>query len=447
MALREGDSELDSAAIVIAGKEVARYDSLRLHSSFLTPCDELTFGVGDEDIAQANEVIVSGADIKLYVNDKPQFTGFVDKRQTTYSRGAGTRINVTARDIIAPMIDSNASPKIQFSGDMTLLDVIAAVVAPFGIKTIYNDGTLNRSLQTGAVAKPTATASSLSAKIPVATVDDDGETDVEYRTVTVGLSSSARQDLVRIKVKQIKPKPEESAWQYIDRILKRFGLRMFAAADGSGVIIDRPDFDSPVIQSILHSRANADGNVKSADLTLNWEAMPSCVVCSGVSSGDATEGRQQGVIIAVNELIGVDASGNIKPEIKAIIAEHKGCVVLPIRSNLVPQRASFSATVVARPMFIKDKDSQTIEQRTAFAKRQLVAKQSHGFRLKYGMAGWSQKGAVWTVNTNVGVSDDVLAQSGTMWVLEKELTKSRGGGTEANVTVIPPGTLDYSTAE
>jgi len=439
-------SELDTCVLRMTGTnyEIKVWDHLTLHSSFMVPCDELSFTISDEDQTLATELLVPGAPLQLTVNGKPQFTGYLDKKRTSVSRNGGTVITCSARDILGPVINSNVAPKIRFSGNETLLDFVVAVLVPLGIKTIYNDGSLNVNLQTGAAQKPKLSSASVSAQLPKASLASDGSITNEFETVTAtSKSNSAKTDLKTLKIKQLKPHDGEGAYQFVDRILKRLGYRMWAAADGSGVIIDKPDFTSKPTHTLIHSRTSETTNIESAELHQDWESQPSCFVATGVGGTEANLDRRSLAVVCINELVGTDANGEPLQEIKNIIATYPGAVVLPLRKQLIPDRKGFAESLIARPMFGKDKDAHTADQLAAFARREMSARQHKAFQLKVTITGLSLDGVPFAPNTNVIVKDDVLGISKTLWVMEREFEKTREG-TRTSITLVLPFTVDLT---
>lgn len=445
MSLKDGESELDSVVIRLLGTgyEIKSWDHMSLHSSFMVPCDELSFSLSGEDLVLAQEQIAAGAQVEVAINDRLQFSGYIDKKHTRYSRSAGSTLDVVCRDILGPVVNSNVDSKIRFSQTMTLLDVLAAVLVPFGIKTIYNDGSLNVSISSGAKAKPKLTSSDISVQIPKETLQKDGTVSSQYETVKAKAMTGSRPALSSLKINQLKPHAQEGAYAYCERMLKRFGLRMYAAADGSGVIVDSANFNQSPIFSLKHSKSEAKGNIKSADLSVDWECQPSCVVATGFGGTESSQDRRGLTVIMVNELVGTSENGEILPEIKNIIASRKGAKVLPLRKELIPSRKGFAARLVARPMFVKDDESRTIDQLVRSAMRMMAEKQHKAFHLKYQVQGLTQDGKPFTTNAVCEVNDEILGVTIPLWILEREFQKGRTSGTETNLTLVLPHSLQF----
>lgn len=449
MTLQDGQSDLDVMTVALpdAGIELTSCEEISLTSSVLVPCDAFSVTVLQDD-PQTALLLRPGVKIQISVNDRLQFTGFVDKRSTRAARGAGTTVTVTGRDILSPLIDSNVDPKLKFTETMTLADVIAAILNSYGITTIYNDGSLNVNIQTGVVQKPTLAATTTSVQIQTQTVDASGKVDSSYVTKSATFHQSPKKtNLKSLNMAQLKPHDGEGVHELIDRILKRFGLRMWAAADGSGVIIDAPDFTllaNP--QKITHSRTDESANnVRSGDATFDVGGQPSCIVARGTGSVSADLTSSTIRVIAINELAGTDENGNPLPYVKDILAAYKDAKVLAVRPELKVSRRSFSDSLTARPMFLKDDESRNLDQLSSFARREMAKRQHKALQVKYELIGLTVGGAPWAPNTMVTVADEVLDINGPLYMLEREFTKARHGGTSTKATCVLPHSLDYTT--
>jgi prophage tail gpP-like protein len=217
-------------------------------------------------------------------------------------------------------------------------------------------------------------------------------------------------------------------------MLKRFGLRMWAAADGSGVIIDHANFSQAPVQTL-------DGTqVESAELTIDWEAQPSCIIAEGLGAMDAALDRRPMTVVMVNELTGTDPQGNILPDIQTIISTFPGVTVLPLRPQLFPARADFYASQVTRPMFVKDDQARTVDQLSYFVRREMANRQNKAFHLRYTVPGATYQGKPWAINSIVQVSDPNLELDLPLWVMEREFECSRDGS-RTHLTLIRPYTL------
>jgi prophage tail gpP-like protein len=445
VALQDGQSELDSVTIRFpgTGTTLHRFEHYRITSRFLTPCDQFEFTIGDDDVVVADELCVPGASVEIAVNDRMVLTGAIDKKSIQTSRHGGTAIHVVGRDILGPVVSSNIDPKFQFAESLTVLDVAAAVLAQFGITTVYNDGALDVSVKTGATKKPSVTSQSVSVQLPTLTVDDTGALETSFATVPIKHVVGKNPSLKTIQLQQLKPRFGEGAYEYLSRVCRRFGFHVWAAADGTGVVIAGPDFDTKPLYEIRHTRG-ADSNVLDSRVEFDLDSQPSCIVAQSVHAPQHDEAKTTARVIMVNELVGTDSEGNVLPEVQNIIARYKGSKVLGMRTQLQPLRRRFNDTLVSRPMFVKDEESRSLAQLEAFVRRTMAEHQHRALMAQYTVDGHTQNGVPWSINATSEMRDEVSGLLTPLWIMERTFEKSRNAGTVTHVSLVRPHTLALS---
>lgn len=465
MALRDGQSSLDQITLRVPEKgiEINNWLKYSFTQSFLIPCAAWSFTLPPDMLANGvapgignpsklfNGVFELGDKVEISLNDRVQCTGYVEKI-TSESSGGGTQTTIQGRDILGPVVDSCIDPAFKFTAGSTLLDVALSILKPFGIDTIYNADDLNINVISGSIVPKPSTKSIVKVKNAEGVATSTGKSVV----------SSKRKDLKTIKVDQIKPRMGEGTQGFLDRVFRRFGYVLVAAADGSGIIAVQPDFtrgDPGAEGQLIHRVGIPDGNniisgTKEDDLI----SQPSIIVGFGRSKGrDADHSSLK--VIMVNELVG-QVLGDFEivesQIVKDIKARYPGAKVLPIRPELEPLLTFGRGESRATPMFFKDDESNTIEQLEAFVRREMAERQQKSRQLTYVVPGHTYKGAEerngsvgavgypWAINTTVNVFDDVLAVEGPYWVLEKTFRKSRSSGTTTELRLIRPYTLQLA---
>lgn len=447
MPLDDGQSELDTVSLrlVGTGTEIKLWDRYSVTSRYLTPCEAFEFSLGGDDLALASELLVPGAAVAITVNGLPVLTGRIDKKGVASSRSGGTVLRLTGRDILGPVVSSNVDPSFKFSDSLTVLDVVAAVLAPFKIDTIYNDGALNVNAMTGGAQASSAASTKESVQIPRLTLNNDGSIATNFSTVQVTQVGSST-SLKTLTLQQLKPHFGEGSHAYLQRVVSRFGMQLSAAADGSGVIVDEPDFTSPTRYKIVHSKSEETSNVISANVEIDADSQPACIFAQGVQAPLFSDPKNVLQVIMVNELVGTDADGNPLQEVQAIISRYKGAKVLELRKELLPTRKAFNADLIAHPMFLKDDESKTLDQLEGFVRRTMAEHQHKALVARYTMIGHSQGGVPWTVNTMVDVNDEVAGVTEKLWIMERTFEKSRSGGTLTHLTCVRPFTIELGKA-
>lgn len=436
--LADGQSEIDSVVVRLpdSGIVIKSWDNYQVHSQFLVPTAGWSFTMSDQDVALLDGYLVPGCRVELAINDAVQCTGRVDRKTVTTDGSSGTSVTIQGRDILGPVVDSCVDPIFRFTSGMTIVDVVAAILKPFGITVIENSDLANVNAITG-FAKGKGPASTTEKSV-TADVRNGTFSDIAGTNVTT-ISSANRPDLKTLTVEQCKPHVGEGCFAYLDRLLKRLGLTMWARADGSGVVIDQADFSTAPQATITHVRTGdtSANNVKHGSLVTDLTTQPSCIVAFGFGGGKDVQ-KSKLVCIMVNELTGTIGS-NPLPEIGEIIARYKGAHVLPIRSTITPLRSY--GTFPSKPLFVKDDEAKNFAQLEAFTRRTMAEHQRKAIQLSYDLEGHTFNDHPWAVNTNIAVNDPVLGVTQTMWCVEREFQKGFGSGTISRLKLILPHTL------
>jgi prophage tail gpP-like protein len=449
MSLANGQSEIDTVVLRLPdyGKEIRNWSQYQFDQQFLLPTSSWSFRVSDEDTTLTSELLVPGARVELVINDRVQCSGFIDRKDVDGDAGAGTTVTVHGRDILGRVVDATIDPFFKFTPGMSIVDVTLAVLRPFGITTVYNSDVYNINVITG-YAKGTAGGAAttrVKVQVPKRTTNADGTVTLSYDTVDgFVVNDATRPDLHKIQVEQVKPHAGEGVYAYIERLARRLGLTLWAAADASGVVLDKADFTSAAQQSIVHKRTDTSrNNLLRGSVSIDLSTQPSCIVAFGFGGGKQIE-KTSLKIIMINELTGLDDSGQPLPEIQNIMARYKSAKVLPIRKELVPFRRPLGDQKIAAPFFLKDDESKNLAQLEAFTRREMANRQQKALAASYDVVGHTQGGHPWGVNTKVSVDDDVRGVHEDLWVLGKTFTKSSGGGTRTSLRLIRPYTLQIA---
>lgn len=447
MALLDGQSEVDTVTMRVTGLglELKTWERYSLREDFTTATAAFDFVFSTNDPSTYNQVFQEGAEIEITVNDRRQMTGIIERVRTAHSRERGLVYQISGRDFLGPVVSASIDPKIRISANQTVSDFLVAVLSQFGLSTIYIGDEKNYSVVTG-YTKGKGKAQTQNFAIKEAksrAVAADGKSaQVVYDTKNVvQVISRDRPDLKKIPLDQLKPKIGDGAMQVIERVLHRLGLRMWMAADGSGVIVDAPDFHTPPVHRLVRVFGGEGNNVIDGDREINAEIQPNCVLAVGQSTGsDMAKSKLK--CIAVNELVAVRSDGSLVPSVQHIIARYPGIKILPLRPELFPADDRIVARRKPQPMFVKDDESKTIAQLEAFARRTLAVKQKEYLTAQYAVKGHTFEGTPWAMNTLVDVEDDYLGLHERLWTLERAFSKSRGEGTRTTLKLIKPFTFE-----
>lgn len=448
MALLDGQSEVDSVTMFVRGLdlEIKTWQSYSIRHDFLTPAAAFDFVFSTNSPLAYNEVFVEGTEVQISVEGCEQMTGVIEKVEQSANREGGLVYKLSGRDFLGPVVSASIDPKIRISANQTVFDFLTLVLSPYGIGKIYIGDEINYSIVTGYVkgkgkaqTKTYPVKEAKSRKDPVT-----GKATVVYDTKSVTeIVSRDRPDLKKLPLDQLKPKIGDGAFQVIERLLSRLGLQMFAAADGSGVIVDKPDFETaPIHRLVRRFGGDAENNIEDGSKSTDAESQPCYVLAVGQSSGsDMAKIRLKA--IAVNELVAVNPDGSFAPHVQDAIARYPGIKVLPLRSRLIPDTARIVSRRKPVPILLKDDESKSIEQIAAFARRKLSEYQRRYLTATYTVKGHTYGGAYpYATNTNIEIDDDFLGIHETLWCIGRKFTKSRDAGTKTELQLIRPYTLE-----
>jgi prophage tail gpP-like protein len=446
MPILPGQSELDSLRVAVPdlglGVELTSVESFTLQSSVLTPADAWHLTLDGD--AEGADLLVPGLQIQFFVNDKPQLYGTIDRVNVTAGK-AGTQVTLSGRDLMGLVVDAVMMPTFRVTETMTLGDVMAAALVPLGVTRIYNDGSINVSVQTGIAMASKPSTQAITVQVPTATLQADGTLGTTYESSSSSLVTTSKPGLTTLKLNAAKPHQGEGVHAFLDRLLKRFGLRMYAMADGSGIVVDRPDFTTTPTHSFIHSLTSTDANnIEEGNVTYDLVSQPSCIVAfgTGAPEGDLTPTTMR--VICINELAGTDINGQPLKSVQDVITRYKGAKVLPMRPQLLASRKLFATNLTSRPMFEKDDESHTTDQLANFARRKMAERMHKALHLNYEAEGWSLDGVPFAINTNVSVSDDRFKIHGPLYTLDREFMKSRSG-TNSRITLALPYSIDFAS--
>lgn len=440
----DGQSALDTITLRVFGLdvEIENFTSYSVTTSFNSPASTFRFTIPDPDGLLGREILRPLTKIQILCNGRPQLTGFIGDRSRPESQSGGSMIEISGRDILGPPIDACVNPFFKLTEKSTALEAVLGVLAPFRITKVYNADALNVSALTGNAVKLSSSQSSEKVSVAFIGIDDNGQEVPQFEEIVSTYERfTNRRDLRAIQLTQLKPLKGEGCIQFLQRMLERLGFRMWAAADGSGVIVTTPDFDGEPRHRITVNKENKD--------LLSWvpddhaDQQPGVIVLRGTASGTGTQ-KEGFCVIQINELVGLDSSGQPHQYIKRIIAQHKGARVLPIRPQLIPRNDPISAAFRGAPIFRDDDEARNIEQLEAACRKMMMGFQIRFEECRFTVRGLTQNKAPWAVNTMVDVFDEKRGIVGARWLAERTFSKTRGGGTTTSGRLVLPYTASIS---
>jgi prophage tail gpP-like protein len=219
------------------------------------------------------------------------------------------------------------------------------------------------------------------------------------------LSAQAPQNLSSFKIQNARPHAGESVHQFLMRHLKRFGLLMWGTNDGK-IVFGRPNYDQKPSYEIrlLSGIDGRENNAKHGSRHLNWKHLPSEVHVYGKSHGHDWA----------------------RSSIHAVIKDD------------TVKKAGFH-----RILTVTDQNCRTNAEAEQRAKYEMSLRRQSVDKLEFVMKGIMNEdsGAVYAVDTIADVQYDSADATGLWYVIGRTFTRSRHGGTETRLTLVPKGSI------
>jgi prophage tail gpP-like protein len=349
-----------------------------ISDDFLTPCQTMSVSIGvDESRFDLMSKFQIGTQFRLEVNGNPIMAGFLDSAEMADDWSGGVSLNITGRDVLSPVVDSNIDPSMQIRKEMSLFELAQKVfVEEFDL--------------------------------PITVFDDANNGADKARNISTGKKISAKpkkgKKTARDPLKDLRPHANEGGFQYFLRFAHRAGFHAWAMPDGSGVVIGTPTYEQPPSYTLRRLRATSPGrgggnNIEKGSAKLDYTHVPSHVFVRGKGAKPGDKFTPLGYAV-------FDAAPYFKPfyvtDDESSTKEHADAVARFTLGKAL--RTSLAYNVTVRGM----SDPAT--------------------------------GAVYTVDTVVDVQDERIGINGLMWIEQRTFRKSRAG-TFTDLKLIPADSL------
>jgi hypothetical protein len=386
--------------------EFTRFLDYQYRESWLEASDSFSFTLDQKELSATDlSVLVPGAIVEPLINGNVQAREILDEAAATCSRSEGNVIRVECRDWLSVAVDAQVDPQVRFVPSMTLLDLLTTAYETINPKiNIFADAIANQNVITGRI----------------------------YGTRT----SKKGKAIPKLVLGQEKPYPNEGLFSFTSRVAQRFGLWIRPYTDGESIVVAGPNFDQAARYGICHAldRRALQNNVERGTFTRSRRDQPSIIYASGFGAGgNFAKSRLRAGI--VNPVVNADNS--------KITAAYSDVPLV----NVGPITAAFPPLFdgVARPAYLYDPESHTLEQLEAYLKRELSLRMRKALSARYEFMGHMLNGQPVATDTIVAVLDQqpVAAWNGPMWVLGREFRKTVHEGARTTIDLILPGSLQF----
>jgi prophage tail gpP-like protein len=447
------------------GVTLDTWKSYSFNSNFLTATDGWSFTLGDDTITDEVRIAIAPRQkVILRINGNVQCTGYVDKVSTRSSRSGGTEITIEGRDTLSPAVDSVIDPRLKFTPEMKLLELLRAVFGPFGFKLenqFLIDNEDNRNVMSGRKHKTTKAGAVHNQKVIDKARKDAIEHNkaarlAQHRELRPGEKPTKLKlvpvpgSLSNYDLHLLKPDLHETAFTFASRVAQRFGLWIWATADGDHLVIGKPNFEQDPDFEAVHRRNTGTGaanNVLSASVTMDGGSQPSVIFASGSGTGGENP-RDQFTLGVVNPGIQTDNSVLFEAYSKTRMLDISYLGDGYSGTTEISTPGGAYVDTFARPLYLTDANSKSQEELECFLKRELALRRQKAFSYTFEVLGHNYTAGdgakvPWTVDMVVSVEDDYCDVHEDLWVIGRTFTKSRNGGTTTKLECVRLHTLEF----
>lgn len=366
----------DTRIVLEDGWELTRLLSYSYRSDFLIPSDTWTFTIPAADVWDSiRDVVAPDFRVEFYVKDRLQGTGFIDSVEVS-AGSSGSTVTVSGRDVLKPLLKAHIHPDILVKGK-TVEDLVLAVVEkyylPGSVPTVFNDNRANKLL--------------------------------------VGVEGAGQaRATIKEQIEYCQAHPQEVAFNFVARNLRRFGLWMWAAADGS-LVVSGPTYDQPASYEIIRSRSGVGTpHVIGSRYKIDRSSVPSSIRVRGKST--AKEFEKETVTDSVID-------------------------------------SEFRGRHFIEPMYIVHDQAESKKEAAAFARQEMSDAKRNSEVYECEVVGHTNPatGNVYAIDTIAVVQDQFCGIDQEMYLVAREFSQSPSRGTITNLRFVPKNTIQFSDVD
>lgn len=382
---------------LLTGRDTTRVTSYSLKSAYTTSTDSFLFSLFDEDRSKLLRLEMQP--VELLINSASQMIGRID---ATEIGDDGSAVSCEGRDYIADLVECRCDPSAVVKEGMQVGEVLKLLFGPVGITSIVSDD------------------------------------EIAMRNIRASHSVSKRgksKHRHRKPVNNFKPEPGEGLYEYGNRLVARFGATIQPGRNRGELVIDEPSYDQdPVAQIICSDDSVNSGanNVIDARARRDWSNFPTFALFTNKAggAGDTNTG-----ISATRDIFQAAAQS---PELLDIISAST------FSGRTKPgDKPNIGKGELYRFLYHRDNDSKTQEQLENAIARAVSERLRETLRYTVTLRGHQdpKSGALWTVDTIVGVNDAIRGVNEALWVHSREFSYSQSTGAITRLELWRPGSF------
>jgi len=402
------------------GERWDRITEFDIEDDFLVPSDAWSITVvDDQDPVGLRRKFRPLEPVRLYLGERLQLIGRIDGHEGV--GGGSSALRVWGRDYLAELVDPNIDPSIRVTSGMSLADALLAGLGVFGITDIQGDVDAARAQKMG----------------PVRYRTEQGDA----RRYIDGLSPDTQamaqlipprevRTPVTEEVPDAKPKDNEGAFEWANRLAARAGFTIQPGTARNAVAVVAPDYRNEAAFRLAYP-----GNIKHGRARRDWGSLPTVVITSGrfVTAGLEAKGQWREV-----RTVGDDSPSALwQTEEGRRSLQDVGVVSARLRPG-----SPKAADLLYRPLYYRDDEAKTAEQLERSARRMLADRMRKTLEYTATMAGFSDPFTGTTYGTNVmaHVVDEVEDVNELLWIQSRRISH-RDGGSSCELKLIRPASF------
>lgn len=385
------------------GRETTDVTEWSITSAYTTPTDGFSFHLYDTNRENLRRLELQP--VELLVDGQSQVLGRIDM---TEIGGNGSELECHGRDYLADAVECNVDPLIKIKDGDTVGNAFLSVLSTVGIDTVFD------------------------------------EDDISMRNVRSGINVKARKSgkaFAKAVLKEFQPKSGEGQFDFLNRLIARFGATIQPGPERSTVVLSKPNYGQDPVAKIFRSAdtaISAKNNVVSSSATKDFSRFPTFTLFQGWAAAQDTKGtslsKQWDTYELISAFMGSDS------ELAQILADT--CLSGRIKPD---SGTKAGLNQLYRLLSFKDDQARTQEQVELAALRAIAERFKDTLEYTVTLRGHADEltGAIWSVDTIIQVEDEICGVSEPLWVAERTLSYSQKEGASATLKAYRPGSFQF----